>query len=93
MAVNWNRRSYTREKFREAWNSSLSIAQCARALDLSIYGNTYLSLKEAAAELNLTNEHMTGQGWNKGKNFNFSKPKTPIKDFFKEDIKLSSKSA
>jgi hypothetical protein len=90
MSVNWNRRAYTKEEFTEAWNSSASIAQCARKLGLTIYGNTYPSLKEAALELNLNNKHMTGQGWNKGSHFNFSKPKVPIHDLFKEDIKIQS---
>lgn len=90
MTVNWNRRAYTKSEFMEAWNSSLSIAQCARTLGLSIYGNTYLSLKEAASDLGLNNEHMTGQGWNKGKTFNFSKPKTPIEELFDPDIKIGS---
>lgn len=90
MAVNWNIRSYTKQEFTEAWNSSASIAQCATKLGLSIYGSTYPSLKGAALELGLNDKHMTGQGWNQGRQFNFSKPKVLIQDLFKEDIKVQS---
>lgn len=65
MAVNWNRRGYTKEQFIEAWNGSDSIAECARKLGLSIYGSQYISLKSAADELGLGREHMTGQAWMK----------------------------
>jgi hypothetical protein len=75
--INWNRRSYSKEQFIEAWNSSPSIAECARRIGLTIYGSTYTTLRTTAKECNLTEQHMTGQGWNKGiqyKNPNVVRP-------------------
>lgn len=66
MSVNWNRRSYTKKQFRDAWTGSRSIAECARKLGLSVFGNTYPSLREAASSLDLDETHMVGQGWSKG---------------------------
>ena len=64
--VNWRRRKYSREKFAEAWLSSSSIAQVAKKLDCNTTGGGYVSLKMAARELGLDDDHMTGQGWNVG---------------------------
>lgn len=61
----WSRRTYTEQEFIESWNNSLSIAECARRLNLTIYGGTYKTLKYTAEFLNLSSNHMTGQGWNK----------------------------
>lgn len=64
--VNWLRRKYSREKFAEAWLSSLSIAQVAKKLGCNATGGGYTTLKMAARELDLNDDHMTGQGWNVG---------------------------
>lgn len=57
--MNWDRRSYTKEEFVEAWGAADSIADTARALGLVPQGGTHKSLKLAAKSLGLTTEHMT----------------------------------
>jgi hypothetical protein len=61
MGIYWKRRGYTEAEFIEAWATSKSIAECARKLNLTIFGSTYISLKSAALELGLDQSHMTGQ--------------------------------
>lgn len=73
MAVNWKRRRYTEDEFREAWASSSSIAQVASKLNCNKTGGGYYSLKAAASDLGLTSEHMTGKGWNVGDHFGLSR--------------------
>lgn len=70
--INWKRRKYTKEEFVTAWQASSSIAECARKLNLTIYGSTYITLKNAAEDLDLPDDHMTGQGYLKGKTHNFN---------------------
>lgn len=72
MPINWNRRKYTKEEFIEAWEASDSIAECARKLNLTIFGSTYRTMATTAKELNLTKTHMTGQAWLKGKHHGWS---------------------
>jgi len=66
----WSRRSYTPEQFTEAWNNSNSIAECARALNLTIYGSTYVNLRLTAESLGLSADHMDGQSHWRGKRSN-----------------------
>lgn len=67
--IQWNRRSYSKEEFQDAWLSSKSIAEVIRKLDLALYGSTYSTLKKTAKALNLGNEHFKGQAWNKGRTY------------------------
>lgn len=60
----WRSRTYSKQEFIDAWNTSRSLAACARKLNLAVYGSTYKTLKNTAKSLNLSNEHMLGQGWN-----------------------------
>lgn len=64
MAIHWSRRSYTKEDFIFAWNSSRSIAECARKLGIVSRGANYLTLRVTAEQLGMSRDHMTGQGWN-----------------------------
>jgi hypothetical protein len=81
MAINWNRRKYSEQEFRSAWLSSYSIAEAARKLNLNIFGSTYLTMKSTAEELGLSQEHMTGQGWNTGDRGGFvPKPARPLEE-------------
>lgn len=79
--INWNRRSYSKEQFIVAWTSSPSIAECARKLGLTIYGSTYTTLRTTAKECSLTEEHMTGQGWNAGKQYKNPNPVKPLTEY------------
>jgi hypothetical protein len=91
MAANWSRRKYTKEEFREAWNSSLSIAEVARKLNCNKTGGGYHTLKSAAKELGLTTEHMTGQAWNKGRKLGPNvASRTPIEELLVEGRHCSS---
>lgn len=81
MPINWSRRKYSEDDFIYAWNSSFSIAEVARKLELNIYGSTYTTIKDTAKELNLSSAHMTGQGHLKGKTHGWT-PKRDNKDVF-----------
>lgn len=62
-APKWSARTYTEEEFISAWNSARSISDCARMLGLTIYGSTYSTIKNTAKYLELSDNHMVGQGW------------------------------
>ena len=88
MMICWTRRSYTKEEFILAWNTSLSIAECGRKLGLNVSGTTYTTLKRTAEALALGAEHMTGAGWRKGKVFPSSK--RPLSSILVEDSSYST---
>jgi len=91
MAIQWNRRTYTEQEFRDAWLSSLSIAEVTRKLDLSLYGSTYSTMKDTAITLGLTKEHFTGAGWRKGLSTPAGKGiKMPLEFYLVKDKKVSS---
>lgn len=77
MPINWNRRKYSKEEFILAWETSYSIAEVARKLNLNIYGSTYQTLKDTAKELKLNKNHMTGQAHLKNKTNPWA-PKRPL---------------
>ena len=72
MPINWNRRKYTEEQFRQAWLSANSVMECLRNLGLNEYGSAHQIAKDTAKELGLDNSHMSGQGWLKGKTHAFT---------------------
>lgn len=86
--INWNRRKYTEQEFINAWSSSRSIAECLRKLGHADRGGNYRAAKETAQELNLTSEHMTGQGWNLG--YMVPKPARPLEEILVENSKARS---
>lgn len=87
--IQWHRRSYTEEQFIHAWKSSPSIAECARKLNLNIYGSTYSTLKETALALGLKNDHFIGRGWRKGSTLPMTK-KRPIEEYLVENRKVAT---
>ena len=70
--VNWSKRTYTESEFTSAWLESISIAECARKLNLARYGSTYSTLKATAKELEMTSDHMLGQASTKGRKYTSS---------------------
>lgn len=88
--INWNRRSYTKEQFVAAWSSAPSIAECARKLGLTIYGSTYTTLRTTAKECSLDEQHMTGQGWNKGSAYKNPNRVKPLIEWLTEDSSYTS---
>lgn len=77
MAINWNRRKYTKEEFIDVVLKSQSWRQVAIALNQNPNaGGIYYSLKAAAHELELDTSHFVGQGWNKGDKMGLSKRNT-----------------
>lgn len=87
--INWKRRKYSESEFRNAWNTSLSIAECARKLGLNIYGSTYHTMRDTAEALGLSKEHMTGQGWLRGRSHSYSKKK-PLEEVLVQNNRVSS---
>ena len=65
--INWKRRKYTKQEFIDAWMNEQSIAAIARRLGLTIYGSTYITIKDTAKELNLPEVERLGRGWSKGR--------------------------
>lgn len=57
MPINWDLRSYTKEEFIEAWNSSYSIAGVMRKLGMKSSGNSQKMAKIAMEELGLSKDH------------------------------------
>lgn len=51
--MGWERRKYTKEDFISAWNSSVSVGDCAKQLGLSPAGGTVDRLRKMALELGL----------------------------------------
>lgn len=90
MVATWNRRKYTREQFIRAWQESPTIAECARRLGMTVYGSTYSSLRAAAKECGLNEDHMTGSGWNTGERYRPILPARDINEFLVEDSYHSS---
>lgn len=86
--IHWNLRSYTKEEFIAAWNSSRSIAECLRKIQKQGRGGNYRIANETAKELGLSYDHMDGQGWNKG----IMIPRTarPLEEILVEGSKASS---
>tara|TARA_B100000073_G_C23488061_1_gene474416 strand:+ start:168 stop:629 length:462 start_codon:yes stop_codon:yes gene_type:complete len=80
-------RNYTDEDFIEAWTTSSSIRQVLNKLGLAEAGGNYACAKKRAATLNLTKDHMLGQGWNKGKTFG---PKRPLEAYLSNEFGIQS---
>jgi len=66
MTFSWDKVSFTELEFREVWETSASIAECVRKLNLPVYTTAYKQLKSVAAVLGLTQEHFTGSNWRTG---------------------------
>lgn len=60
----WRTRTYSKEDLIEAWNTSTSIAECARKLGLTANAG-YKTVAPTAKFLGLTDKHMSGQKWAK----------------------------
>ena len=83
--INWKRRGYTQEQFKEAWNNALSIADVARELGCNRNSGGYYSIKVAAKSLNLTSDHMTGRAWNQGKRYRKINTPRPLEEILIKD--------
>lgn len=60
-------RSYSDEQLKTAVESSKSIAETLRKLNLRDLGGNYATVKNQISRLQLNTDHFTGQIWNKGK--------------------------
>lgn len=79
MAINFSRRTYTEEQFREAYMGSETIAEVLRKLNLTTYGSSYESVKNTAKELGLTSDHLLGNSYKNNRKIT-SKPKKPLEE-------------
>lgn len=52
--VNWRQRSYTKDQFIEAWNTSFYFTEVLEKLNVNKSGGSIRTIKEAALELNLS---------------------------------------
>jgi hypothetical protein len=60
--ADWKKRAYTQEEFARAWLTSKTIGEVARKLGCNQSRGGYVVLKTAAAELNLSTDHMIEYG-------------------------------
>lgn len=75
--IDWNKRSYTKEDFIQAWNSSYSVSGAMRSMNLVITGVAWGIFNDTATELGLPREHFT--------NYSFFKERVPDEKVFCEN--------
>ena len=83
------KRTYTDEQFIAAVESSLSWRQVLRKLNLNPTGGNYVSMKGLSLRLDVSTEHFTGKGWNKGGRYK-SPSKRQTKDILVENSTYTS---
>lgn len=84
MGINWYTRSYSEPAFVSAWETSTSVAQCARELGLKPIGGNYKTLKATASSLGLNGSHMSGQAWMSTAKTLPERTKKPIESYLVE---------
>lgn len=77
--------SYTDEQFITAVETSLSIAEVCRKLNIKAVGGNYATVKNKIAKLNLDTSHFTGKAWNQGKRYRLVKSAIPLKEILIEN--------
>ena len=83
------KRTYTDEQFIAAVESSLSWRQVLRKLNLNPTGGNYVSMKGLSLRLDVSTEHFTGKGWNKGERYK-SPSKRQTEDILVENSTYTS---
>ncbi|PHI20016.1 hypothetical protein CEQ90_09755 [Lewinellaceae bacterium SD302] len=71
------RYSYTKEELRAAVETSYSIAEVCRKLQIKAAGGNYTTLKQKFVTWNIDTSHFRGQGWNVGLKFK-PNPRKPL---------------
>lgn len=89
--INWNRRRYTESEFIDAWNSSATVSECARRLNVKAAGGNFFTLTKTAHALGLSKEHFTGKPLERTKK-GYSKTK-PLEEILVEDSSYTSTNA
>jgi hypothetical protein len=75
-----SKRKYTEQQFIDAVKNSTSYRQILEKLSLKEAGGNYKTIKHYIKELRLDTNHLTGQGWLKGKNNPYSVPKKSLEE-------------
>lgn len=83
------RQKYTDEEFRLAVETSCSISEALRKLNLKPAGGNYKVFHVKLKQLKISDSHFTGQGHLKGKSNTWS-PKNPINDLLTENSRWQS---
>lgn len=73
------KRTWTVQQLKRAVQSSSSVAQVIRKLTLIPAGGNYVQVQKYIAQHNIDTSHFCGQGWSKGKKFDF-KARIPLED-------------
>lgn len=77
-------RTYTDQELKDAVETSRSVAEVLKKLNLKPAGGNYVSIKMTCSRLTISLAHFVGQGWNKGgKTW---KPKIPLEDIFSNKV-------
>jgi hypothetical protein len=87
MAINWNKRKYTKEEFIEAWMTSESIAECSRKLGLGYLGH-HKAHEMTARFLGLSKDHMRV----KDKDSTGRRSRRPLEELLVEDSDYTNSS-
>lgn len=66
-----------------------SMAETLRALNLRAAGGNYATLREAIKRLEISTDHWKGQGWSKGRKFD-SRPRRSLAEVLVEDSPIVS---
>lgn len=83
------RRRWTDAELADAVRVSRSIAQVLAALGLRVGGGQYRVIKRRIAELQLSTEHFTGQGWSRGTQLAGRRAR-PLEDLLREGSEVAS---
>lgn len=83
---------HTKEELQRIVNDSFSIADICKKLGIVAAGGNYSTLRRKLKENNISIEHFTGQGWNKGKNFKPFSKSYDLKDVLIKDSCMASHS-
>jgi hypothetical protein len=81
---------YTNEQLIEAVNSSFSIAEVCRKLNIKAVGGNYNTIKNKISKLNLDISHFTGKAWNQGVRYKMIKKAIPLNEILVKDYPYPS---
>ena len=86
------RKNYTKENVEQAILKNYSISECLRALGLRPVGSNYKTFYRLVKKYNIDISHFTGQGWSKGKTFDYSTRRIPLSEILIKDSNYNSNS-
>lgn len=93
MAIDFNKRTYSEQQFRDAYMGSQSIAEVCRKLNLAPFGGSYESIHKAVRELDLPTDHILGRELQRGVSRGNGKVRVKDDEIFVENSSASRATA